>query len=268
MSGKQHFDKTYGTDAAQNYEDLFVPRIGRPCATALVDVADVRGGERVVDVACGTGIVARLAAERTGTSGSVTGVDINAGMLAVARSVAPEIDWHEGPADALPVADGSADVALCNLGLMFFPDKKAALREMRRVLTSGGRAAALVPGPTPEPMTVLADALAHTIDPGLAGFVHAIFSLNDEAEVAQLFTDAGFSDARCEFYTPTLRLGPPREFLWDYIHSTPLAGMVLAADEAKRSALEAEVLDGWKGFVDGGEAVMTLRNMIAIGSAS
>lgn len=268
MTTKQHFDKTYGTDAAQNYEDLFVPRIGRPCATALVDAVDVRSGERVLDVACGSGISARLAAERTGPDGSVAGVDINAGMLAVAKSVAPGIEWHEGPADELPVADGSVDVTLCSLGLMFFPDKVAALREMRRVLTSGGRAAVLVPGPTPEPMSILADALARHIDPGLGGFVHIIFSLNDEAEITQLFTDAGFSDVRCEIFTPTLRLGPPREFLWDYIHSTPLAGFVLGADQAKQAALEAEVLDGWQPYLDGGEAVVTLRNTIAIGSAS
>lgn len=268
MTTKQHFDKTYGTDAAQNYEDLFIPRIGRSCATALVDAAGVQTGERVLDVACGTGISARLAAERTGPDGSVTGVDINAAMLAVAKSVAPAIEWHEAPADALPVPEGSVDVVLCNLGLMFFPDKVAALREMRRVLVSGGRAAALVPGPTPEPMSILADALARHIDPGLAGFVHAIFSLNDEAEISQLFTDAGFGDVRCEFYTPTLRLGDPREFLWDYIHSTPLAGLVMGADEAKRSALEAEVLDGWQTHLDDGEAVVTLRNTIAIGSAS
>lgn len=268
MNSKQHFDKTYGTDGAQNYEELFVPRIGRPYATALVEAADVRPGERVVDVACGTGIVARLAAERTGPDGSVAGVDINAGMLAVARSIAPTIEWYEAPAEALPLADSAVDVALCNLGLMFFPDKVAALREMRRVLTSGGRAAVLVPGPTPEPMSVLADALAKHIDPGLAGFVQIIFSLNNGAEIEQLFTEAGFSDVRCEVDTPTFRLGDPREFLWDYIHSTPLAGIVLGADEAKRSALEADVLDGWQKYLDGGEAVVNIRSTIAIGYAN
>lgn len=268
MTTKQHFDKTYGTDAAQNYEDLFVPRIGRPCATALVDAARVQPGEHVLDVACGTGIAARIAAERVGADGSVAAADINAGMLAVGRSIAPQIEWNEAPADALPGVDASVDVVLCNLGLMFFPDKVAALREMRRVLVSGGRAAALVPGPTPEPMTVLADALAKHIDPGLAGFVHVIFSLNDEAEITRLFTDAGFGDVRCEVYTPSLRLGPPREFLWDYIHSTPLAAFVLPAKEAKRAALEADVVEGWDPYLEDGEAVATIRNTIAIGTAS
>ena len=266
MTTKQHFDKTYGTDAAQNYEELFVPRIGRPCAEALVGVTGVGAGERVVDVATGTGIAARLAAEATGPDGSVTGVDINPGMLAVARSIAPGIDWREGPADALPVADASADVVICNLGLMFFPDKPAALREMHRVLTSGGRAGVLVPGPSPEPMAIFAEALARHIDPELEGFVHAIFSLNDGNEIEQLFTSAGFTDVRIDVVSPTIPLGPPREFLWDYIHATPLGAAVSAADDASRAALEDEVLDGWRTHTDGHDFVMTVRNTIAVGT--
>jgi ubiquinone/menaquinone biosynthesis C-methylase UbiE len=266
MTTKQHFDKTYGANAAQNYEDLFVPRIGRPCATALLDVTNVRPGERVLDVACGTGIVARLAAEASGPSGSVTGVDINPGMLEIAKSVAPEIDWRQGPADALPVEDGSVDVVTCNLGLMFFPDRPAALREMHRALVDGGRAAVLVPGPTPEPMTILGEALARHIDPELKGFVDAIFSLNDGPEIEQLFTGAGFTDAQIVVIEPTVRLGSPREFFWDYIHATPLGVPVLGADGSKQAALEADVLDGWREHAPDDDIVMTLRNTIAIGT--
>jgi ubiquinone/menaquinone biosynthesis C-methylase UbiE len=264
VTTRQHFDKTYGTNAAQNYEDLFVPRIGRPCAEALIGIAGAHTGERVLDVACGTGIAARLSAERTG-AGNVTGVDINAGMLAVARSLAPDIDWREGTADALPAEDSSTDVVLCSLGLMFFPDRPAAVAEMHRVLTSGGRAGALVPGPTPEPMVIFADALARHVDPELRGFVHAVFSLNDGAEIEQLFTGAGFTDVSLEVVEPTIPLGPPREFLWDYIHATPLAAAVLAADEAQRSALEDDVLAGWRDHIDGDDFVMTVRNTIAVG---
>lgn len=261
----RHFDKTYGTDAARNYEELFVPRVGRPCANALVAAASPRPGERVVDVACGTGIAARLAAERVGATGSVAGVDVNAGMLGVARSIAPDIDWHEAGAEALPLGDDSVDVVLCSLGLMFFPDKVAALREMRRVLTSGGRAGVLVPGPTPEPMAILADAMANHIDPGLSGFVHAIFSLNDGDEIDGLFTKAGFGRVERRVLTPAIPLGSPREFLWDYVHSTPLAGVVAGADGTQRAALEDEVLDKWRSHVDGDDFVMTVRNTIAIG---
>ena len=108
----------------------------------------------MLDVACGTGTVARLAAARVGSAGAVTGVDLTPGMLAVARRIEAEgapIDWQEASADRLPLPDASADVALCSLGLQFFPDRPAALREMRRVLIPGGRLAVNAPGPIPAP---------------------------------------------------------------------------------------------------------------------
>ena len=99
----------------------------------------------MLDVACGTGIVARLAAQQVGTTGLVTGVDLNPGMLEVARAHTPTsgaaVDWREGDAGALPCDDASYDVVLCQQGLQFFPDQPRALREMHRVLVSGGRLA-------------------------------------------------------------------------------------------------------------------------------
>ena len=111
---------------------------------SLAEALDLIPGERVLDVACGTGIVARLAAGRMG-SGGVVGLDINPGMLAVARSLppgpGPAIEWHEGSVLDMPFPEGSFDICLCQLGLQFFPDRAAALREMRRVLRTGGRLA-------------------------------------------------------------------------------------------------------------------------------
>ena len=107
-------------------------------AADLVDRAALQPGERVLDVACGTGVVARVAAERVGSTGRVAALDVNSGMLAVARSLpavtgAP-VEWHEGSALALPFPDAAFDVAFCQLGLQFFPDRPKALREIRRVL--------------------------------------------------------------------------------------------------------------------------------------
>jgi trans-aconitate methyltransferase len=86
---QQHFDRSFGATAPQNYEPFFVPTIGRPLANDLVRVASLRAGERVLDVGCGTGVVTRLAAERVSPDGTVAGLDINPGMLAVARSITP-----------------------------------------------------------------------------------------------------------------------------------------------------------------------------------
>ena len=114
----------YGGTAAENYERYFVPAIGGPLATDLTEVAALDAGERALDVACGTGIVARLAAERVGPTGSVDGLDVNPGMLAVARSVAPPgaaIEWHQSDAQALPFPEDAYDAALCQMGLQFLP---------------------------------------------------------------------------------------------------------------------------------------------------
>ena len=125
--------EAYGGTAPENYERYFVPAIGLPLALDLVELAAPTPGERVLDLACGTGVVARLAADRIGPTGQVTGLDANAGMLAVARSVASpgRIDWREGPAEDTGLPDDAYDAALCQLGLQFFTDRAAALGELR-----------------------------------------------------------------------------------------------------------------------------------------
>jgi ubiquinone/menaquinone biosynthesis C-methylase UbiE len=103
----------------------------------LLRPAALRPGERVLDVACGTGVVARLAARRVGPAGTVVGLDVNPGMLAVARATTPPgtvIDWHQAPAHAASLPASAFDVVTCQLGLPFFADQAAALAEMHRVL--------------------------------------------------------------------------------------------------------------------------------------
>src|SRR6476620_5853359 len=113
--------------AREVYERELVPVIFGVWAPILVELAQPRPGERVVDVACGTGIVARIAATRVGPTGVVVGVDLNPGMLSVARSVASTdprssapIQWQEASADKMPLPDSSFDVVYCQLGLQFF----------------------------------------------------------------------------------------------------------------------------------------------------
>jgi Methyltransferase domain len=134
--------------AAEVYEKELVPAVFAPWAPIVVDLAHPRKGDRVLDVACGTGIVARAAADRVGPNGRVVGVDLNPGMLKVARATwstgsrsGMSAEWHEASADNLPFPDASFDIAYCQLGLQFFADRAAALGEMRRVLAGGGRLA-------------------------------------------------------------------------------------------------------------------------------
>ncbi len=127
----------------QAYEQYMVPGIMIPGVDLMLQVAQPQFGERALDLACGTGIVARTIAPLLGHQGAVTAVDINPAMLAVARSLPPpqgaSVDWREGSALALPLPDAAYDLTLCHQALQFFPDKVAALRETRRILVSGGR---------------------------------------------------------------------------------------------------------------------------------
>lgn len=263
------FEK-YGGSAPENYERYFVPAIGAPLALDLVGVAAPAPGERVLDVACGTGVVARLAAERVGAQGHVDGLDPNPGMLAVARAAAPAdagIEWHQASAEDMPLPDGACDLVLCQMGLQFVPDRAAALREMRRVSTSGGRLALNAPGPTPELMAAMGDALARHVDPALAGFIHIVFSIHDADELGGMIADAGFSDVGVTQAERPLRLPRAADFLWQYVSSTPLAAAVGQADARARQAVERDVVEASQKFVDGGGMAMRVRVLTATARA-
>ena len=194
-----------GGDSAGLYERFLVPAVTLPWATDLVARAGVRAGERVLDVACGTGAVARVAAARVGTGGRVVGLDVNRGMLEVARSRPPAgdeapIEWCEGSVLALPFGAGEFGVVLCQLGLQFFPDRPAALREMRRVLAPGGRLGASVYSELERSPAAhaLSDARDRHLGEGASRAKRLEHSLASAGEVRTLLVDAGFADVRVE----------------------------------------------------------------------
>jgi ubiquinone/menaquinone biosynthesis C-methylase UbiE len=246
------YGKAYGGSAPENYQRYFVPVIGGPFAEDLIAEAALRPGERVLDVACGTGIVARLAAERVGPGGTVAALDLNPAMLSVARSVpstGAAIRWYETSAESIPLPDAAFDVALCQLGLQFVADKSAALREMRRVLAPGGRVLATTPPPNAF-FDVLDEAMTRHVGSEAGAFVRMVFSLSDPAIIERLFREAGFADVNVRTYAKELRLPEAREFLWQYVHCTPLTGMLGSLDAARIATLERDVVDRWAQWSD------------------
>ncbi len=182
--------------AAEVYEEFFVPALFREWAPRVAQAAGIREGYKVLDVACGTGVLAREAAGRAGPQGEVCGLDRNEGMLAVARRLAPAVAWRQGLAEALPYAAGRFDAVVSQFGLMFFDDRQRALAEMLRVLRPGGRLAVAVwdrleTSPGYAAMTALLERL---FGEQIAAGLRAPFVLGDPAELRPLFADAGMPD--------------------------------------------------------------------------
>jgi SAM-dependent methyltransferase len=256
--------------AAENYQRYFVPAIATPVSAGLLGTARLQPGERVLDVACGTGVIARLAAEAVGSTGSVTGIDLAPDMINVARatpaSAGPPIDWHIGDAAALPFPDDTYDTVLCQMGLMFISDRPAAVAEMRRTLIPGGRAVVSTPGAIQPPFEILERALVEHIGADLGGFVRAVFSMHDPDALAAILRGAGLRDVTATVKQATLRLPAPAEFLWQYINLTPMAPIVAQAPEAAKKAMEADIVEGWEPYVSEGGAVVGEQPMVfAIG---
>ncbi len=192
---------------ARAYQDLHVPALFRQWAPRVADAARIRPGNRILDVACGTGVLTQEVAGRVGDPGIVCGLDASAGMLAVARALAPAIDWREGVAESLPFGPESFDAVVSQFGLMFFRDRTAALREMVRVLASGGHVAIAV-------WDSLENSEAYPIEVALlerlagqpaADALRAPFVLGDRNELAALFEVAGFVSVDIETQNGTAR---------------------------------------------------------------
>jgi ubiquinone/menaquinone biosynthesis C-methylase UbiE len=220
-----------------------VPAVTALWAADLVGWATPRPGERVLDVACGTGIVARLAAERLGGVGSVVGLDINSGMLAIARSVpqpvGPSTEWREGSALDMPFPDKAFDLVLCQLGLQFFPDRPAALRECWRVLEPDGRLALNVYASIERNPAahVMANALDRYLGRPASAPRRAEHALADTALLRELVEGARFRDVKIRTKTKEVRFPSARDYVRITFAASPLAALVGGMEGRQREEL-------------------------------
>jgi len=215
------------------YEQYLVPALFRPLAEATMLAVGSLAGSRVLDVACGTGIVARRASAQ---GAAVTGVDRNPAMLAVAREIAPEVTWIDANATALPVPDSAFDVAFCQQGLQFVPEPATALRELRRALRPGGRLAVTLwceltraPG-----FAAFVDVLDRRAGTGLGDILRAPFASSDAGRVRRWMESAGFEAVhRTTCVVPARFLSVPA-FFEQQAAASPLAEPVAALTTATR----------------------------------
>jgi SAM-dependent methyltransferase len=227
--------------AAEVYEEFFVPALFQEWPPRVADAARVQPGQRVVDVACGTGVLARAIAERVGPGGSVVGLDINAGMLAVARRQAPQIEWWQGPAEALPFDSDSFDAVVSQFGLMFFGDRRAAVAEMARVVRPGGRLVVAVwdalentPG-----YAAVTELLQRLFGDEVADALRAPYILGDTQVLRSLFVDAGLPDIEIKTYEGTARFPSIEAWVYTDVKGWTLADLIDDA-QFERLLREAE----------------------------
>jgi ubiquinone/menaquinone biosynthesis C-methylase UbiE len=231
-------------EVAEQYEARFVPAIFAEWAPLLVAVAGVGAGQAVLDVACGTGIVSRTAAERVGPTGRVAGVDLNDGMLAVARRLRPDLDWRQGDVAALPFGDGTFDAALCQMALMFFPDRAASLREMARVVRPGGVVALAVPAsldaqPAYGPFVEMAVRVAGEEAASLLG---AYWACGDLEALCDLVTSASLEVSDTWTHLGTAAFDSPAQLAATEVEGSPLVDRIPPDGYARIRAGADEVL--------------------------
>ena len=259
--------------AAELYQRYLVPGITTKWAEDLVDRARLRAGEEVLDIACGTGVVTRLAA-RNVTPGHVTGLDLNAGMLAVARSVSSEgvpINWMEGSALDLPFPPDRFDVVLCQLGLQFFPDQPRALREMRRVLRERGRAALSVYSPIER--TPGANAFVRALDevlcPEASRIKQGEHSFANPAQLEKLLRDAGFGAVDVLTVEQTIIFPSALDYVRFQLLATPMTVLLNDKTEPERQAVISSVASktailSTPAMLDGGKFTFPQEAYVAI----
>jgi ubiquinone/menaquinone biosynthesis C-methylase UbiE len=258
-------------NAPEVYETELVPAIFEPWATLLVAKAALREGERVLDVACGTGVVTRLVPPQVGITGQVIGLDLNPGMLARARLSPPPddpaVEWREGDAGALPFGAATFDVIFSQFGFQYFPDRHQAAREMYRVLKPEGRLIIMVwrglahsPG-----FAALAAALERHVSSSAAAVMRAPFAFGDSTdELRALLAQAGFRRILVSADVRMVRFPSPGAFVQYQVAGSPLATHVAEVSDADRDEMIREVSTAMQPYVNDEGLAFPVEGHIAV----
>jgi SAM-dependent methyltransferase len=190
-------------EAGRGYEALFVPALFSPWTWHLVEGAGIDEGSHVLDIACGSGVLARQALSKTGGSGRIVGIDPAPGMIAAAMELEPNIEWVLGSAEKMEFDDSGFDSIVSQFGMMFFKDRNVAASEIFRVMKPGGRLAVAVWNSI-ENNPAYGDIIAvldEEVSTAAGDALRLPYSLGDSEEVTGIFDHAGFTDLSVETKT-------------------------------------------------------------------
>ena len=247
---------------AAAYYERYVGLLMEPWVHCLVDTAVLRPAERVLDVACGTGFVARLAARCVGADGRVVGLDLNASMIEAARAASGReggtIEWRTGDAADPPFENGVFDVVLCQQGVQFFPDRVQALRGLRRVTRPGGRLGFTVWSAIDDTpyFVALADALERHVGAEAASMARAPCALHDAAALHELVLSAGFRNVRVRSTIRATKLPLPGEFVPGHLAALPMAQTIAELSVERRTSLLCAITEALRRYVDGNQLTL------------
>ncbi len=243
-------------DGPEAYERYIVPTFSRVWARDMVARAQLNKGDRILDLACGTGIVARHVLEHLDNACQVTGTDVNAAVLKKAREIcSPDsgpVIWQQSDAVNLPFPDRDFNVVLCQQGLQYFSDRPRTLREVARVLVNGGRAyfsvwRSLKYFPF---YTALHAALDTYVSSNAADMLASAFTLGNPDEIRTLLEQSGFEEINISLVIKQMRYDPVEDFLIGGFAASPFAQEILSLPEDKRTAMFQAVLQSISGYID------------------
>lgn len=261
LEGKSKMTKKSGFQlkgsAAEIYEICWVPSLMGKCADDLVAAANIKPGDRVLDVACGTGVVARSAIQKCLPGGVVVGTDINEPMLAAARKIADDlgvigVEWRPSDALDMPFEDASFDVVVCQQGLQFMPEKSKAIGEMARVLCREGRLAVSVWKEASVFGEVLSEVLDKHFGAGITAPWQVAYSFGDRDELRTLARECGFENIYVELDVKMGRHAVPKDFVAGAIAGSPLGAEFEQTDPDKRREIIEEIIRGIDKYMDDG----------------
>lgn len=253
-------------DAANAYEALMVPALFGEWAPRVADAAEIRPGQRVLDVACGTGVLAREILSRVGDAGTVAGLDASPGMLEVARQRAPTVEWRQGVAESLPYGDDSFDAVVSQFGLMFFSERRDALAEAVRVLSPSGHLAVAVWDSLDNIPAYAAEVelVERIAGRPAADSLRAPFVLGDQRGLASLFEDIGARPVEITTHHGTARFPSIRVMVEADLRGwLPIMGIVLTEAEVTHILEEAEHVLGSYVTADGSVSFGTSAHIVS-----
>ena len=246
-------------NAAEVYEEQKVPAMFGPLAEATLGRLPLTEHDSIVDVACGTGIVARTARARLGPRPRIAGVDLNEGMIGVARA-APEggssCEWHVCDVGAMPFEDSVFSQVICQQGLQFFPDENAALMEMKRVLMPGGKIALTIWSGPSVLFTALAEALARYVDNSVAARSLAPFNYGGRASLEERLLALGYSGLTKEEFAVDRTIKDPANSLVKEILGNPVGPAVSAKGEAIMQNIVDQVMGAVADYRKGADLIV------------